>query len=147
MTRPIFLALLLSAAALPAAPVPKEAKADFNFEGLWFVESIVSNGTPIVADDPEYWTIDSKSVVMMHAGTVPPPGKTGHLQLTFDTAGRTLEYRLIHGAGARCFGRYEVSGRTLTVAIDLNGGRPASVDTGSGIYVWKLKRVAAEAAK
>ena len=78
---------LVLATSLPAAPVPKELKADFKLEGLWLVESIVSNGTPVVAENPEYWTVDAKSVVMMHEGRVPQQGKSGHLQLTLDAAG------------------------------------------------------------
>ncbi len=135
---------LVLATSLSAAPVPKELKSDFKLEGLWLVESIVANGTPIVAENPEYWTVDSKSVVMMHEGSVPPQDKTGHLQLTIDPAERTLEYQLIRGNIQALFGRYEVSGKTLTIAIDLKGGRPATVETGSGIYVWTLKRVDAE---
>ena len=135
---------LLLAASLSAAPVPKELKADFELEGLWLVESIMSNVTPVVRENPEYWTVDSKSVVIMHEGSVPPQDKTGHLQLTLDPAERTLEYQLIRGNIQALFGRYEVSGKTLTIAIDLKGGRPATVETGSGIYVWKLKRVDAE---
>lgn len=146
MLRSIILLLLLAPLA-SAAPVPKELKADFKFEGLWLVESIVANGTPVIAENPEYWTVDSKSVVMMHAGAVPPQGKTGHLQLTFDTAEGTLVYQLIHGNIQACFGRYEVSGKMLTIAIDLNGGRPPTVETGSGIYVWRLKRVDKEELK
>ena len=139
--------LLLGADSLSAAPVPKELKADFKFEGLWRVESIVANGTPVVREPAEYWTVDAKSVVMMHEGSVPPAGKTGHLQPTFDQAAGTLVYKLINGNIPECLGRYRVSGDTLTIAIALKGGRPSTVETGSGIYVWQLKRVEPEGAK
>ena len=141
MSRLAACALLLSASALGAAPVPKELLKDFKTEGMWEMVSIDAYGRLLKHKEGLHWSFDDKGFMTSSAGPGTPAIKSS-LQFTFHPGERTVEYRTVTGTRI-CPGLFKLEGDTLVICCNLkaNGERPKAIGTGAENYVWTMKRV------
>ncbi len=133
-------ALLLSASALAAAPVPKELLKEFKTEGTWEMVSIDAYGRALKHKEGLHWSLDDKGFMSSSAGPGTPAIKSS-LQFTFHPEGKTVEYRTVNG-NRICLGLFKMEGDTLVICCNLkpNGERPKSIGSGAENYVWTMKR-------
>jgi uncharacterized protein (TIGR03067 family) len=133
-------ALMLLAAPLVAAPVPKSLKKaepdEERILGRWVCEQ--------AAYGPAEFTASHKNDVWTFA---PPGEKSG--QLTPTGTRYTLEYKILPAAdgprpmdlalsGNKYLGVYELKDDTLTIAFA--GQRPASLEQAKGVFVFTFRR-------
>ena len=152
MTRhPCLLALLLLAAPLAAAPVPKALKqAKPTLDGTWEVVEVHSDGVksenPVVAK----WVIDGESLTLLRRDDKRLPARvvTSYSLVKPDKADSpaALDYVISYANAGRpnrtLPGVFELDGDTLKVcyAISPNGERPTGCKPAEGAVLYVFKR-------
>ena len=143
------LALLVFAAPLFAAPVPKALKkAPATIEGRWRLESQEANGRPTAPSKGDYnlWVVAGDTMQLVREGDATKEGVYPCLFVSQlrDDGPRTFEYKVDQN-GYHRRGVCEVDGDTLRVAFgstaDDAGKLPAAVKSSDSVTVYTFKRV------
>lgn len=143
------LALLLIAAPLIAAPVPKALKRPpASLDGRWRVESHEENGRvmPPPKGDYNLWVVAGDTMQLVREGDTTKEGvyPCRFVSEPRDDGPRTFEYK-VDSNGYHRRGVCELDGDTLRVAFgstaDAAGQPPAAVKSGDGVTVYTFRRV------
>ncbi len=145
-------AVLVLAAPLMAAPVPKEVRNAGTTQGIWKLESLVAYGRPVDLGgnqhwNNQHWTIDAEGNMKTHNGPVAPGATLSYVRLVIDPKTKTLDYTYTQGNHPPAHpGTYELTADTFKVSCNLKGtgARPTTTEPGPDVYVWTLKRVKEE---
>jgi uncharacterized protein (TIGR03067 family) len=140
-------ALLLFAAPLLAAPVPKalKAKPPASLDGRWKMESQEANGKSGPPSERDYntWVVAGDTMHLVRDGDAT---KEGVYPCRFvsdprDDGPRTFEYKVDQN-GYHRRGVCELDGDTLRVAFSGDANtRPAAVQSSDTVTVYTFKRV------
>lgn len=150
-----FLILLVCAAPLAGAPVPKAVKKPPLREGLWLAVEEAYEGR--LTSDVEWtvWVIDGEDLTLLQnaktfrqfeAGEKPP---FHTYALRFPDAKDSLAFDLLTGGGEYHAGRMEVTKDTLAVCYSYKPSteRPTSVAPGEEVIYFFMKRLDRETLK
>lgn len=143
-----FLILLVCAAPLAAAPVPKAlTKPRPVMQGPWEVVERWNDGKPVKSSGPEFWVIGSDQYSTYDAISDGPklwiPANKGTSgKLTFPDPQDPMAFDTTT-AGSHRVGRFELDGDTLRVCLAFlgNNTRPVEVKPDAGMIYIKFQRV------
>ena len=141
MKRLALLAIAVGASSLPAAPVPKELKANNSPACTWQLVNPDPQKPGQFLPSNQFWIIDAEYGVIF--GGTPTPGVGAKPTEVFkcDSATMELDHYYSNNAKRNYMGCYELKGDQLIFCLDLqNGTRPKSV-TEAGKNIWYLRRV------
>ena len=143
MIRLAAVALIVTAPALLAAPVPKELLRHDRLEGTWRVESLVTFGKP--SSEALCWVIDADGNLARNVDPAAPLPPKCSVVLKFDRASKHLDFCQ---GGTTFAGLYRLRGDRLEICLSIQGGeRPAAVEAGPRLYLWTLERLKPEEKK
>lgn len=148
MTRAVAL-LLLAAAGLPAAPVPKALKKEPTLNGVWEATTLRSSGSDFLNQNNLWvWEFDGESVSRRYRqkdGTLRPDGQA---TITRPDAAKPSEvdYHLPSGNQSMLFrARIEVTADELVINFaEANDPRPPDMTELKRGYFYRFKRVEAK---
>lgn len=135
-------ALLVLAASVSAAPVPKGLKATHppdpeRFVGTWDVVRTELNGEAL-GTHAKLWTIDADLKMKSHH----PSGQVLNWTLKLDPAKSPKEIDVGTYKGV-----YEFDGEEVRIGYTIGGDRPTTFDAKPDLYLEVLRRVPAEKGK
>ena len=142
--RALAIAMLFTATAARAAPVPKELKEGGlgQFVGVWVQTGSCLNGGGRAPADGSSWKFDAAGkAAIFYRNEAPRDGVK--FRLDPDAKPKTIDWICPWG---NWYGVYELEGDTLTVYLGKTGGekgRNWEFKAGPGISVYSFKRSAA----
>lgn len=148
------LLMLVVAAPVGAAPVPKALKKQPLLCGVWVVVDRQNNGTRIDWKKQEFWVFDTDEIRFYDG--IPaevPPNDEAYREVTekWVFPDSTDPTALDAGVGEPTFniGRVECDGDTLRIAfaLELRNGRPVAVTPSVGVAYIEFRRVDPEKLK
>ncbi len=151
MMRSASIALLISAPALLAAPVPEEVRKGAPYAGTWRLESLVAFGDRVEFSDaaPQYVTLDYHGGMIYHVGPVVPEKAEVYAHLAFAAKTDAVDFRFTGDDDYFRPGKGTLKGDLLKLSFNFKetGVRPATTDAGAEVFVWTLRRMKPTEAK
>ena len=141
MRRLALLAIAVAASSLPAAPVPKELKANNTPAGTWQLVNLDPHKPGQFLPSNQFWIIDAEYGVIFGGTSTPGVGAKPTEVFKCDPTTMDLDHYYPNNPKRNYMGRYDLNGDLLTFCLDLqNGTRPKSA-TEAGKNIWYLQRV------
>jgi uncharacterized protein (TIGR03067 family) len=135
--------LLLFAASLPAAPIPKSLKKQrLNLDGVWEAQSVHVGLQPYAFQKEQPWTIHGDLLTFDWNNTA---GKEYRLLLANSDQYRALDWIVTEGTTKRIYlGIDELDGDTWRFCVNMspdNTKRPTKLEQHNDVYLYTFKRV------
>lgn len=143
MTRLALFGLLLFAATLHSAPVPKEVRAKPSHVGKWQNVYVDNKNPTVITSRGQFWYFDDAgSFTYQNANEAGPPPKLVE-RMVFDPKTGHMEHSMSAADDKVRLGVYKIEGGRLT--INLNGGagtpRPQGLEPEANSNIWHLQRI------
>ncbi len=145
MTRLTALALLLSAPALPAAPVPKDVRAQATHVGKWQNVTVDPKNPAVIMSRGQFWYLgEDGGFTYQDANAAGPPPKPNEL-MQFDPKSGHMQHSGIvpvPGQNVR-LGVFKIDGDRLTINLNTGAGpvRPKGLEPEANSGIWHLQRI------
>jgi uncharacterized protein (TIGR03067 family) len=138
-------ALLLFAAAVTAAPVPKKADKTPPLDGRWECLELNANDSDVTAGNPWVWDIDGEKLTIWRkvGGDLKPneANMTTTLVRPKDGGPNEIDYFRDNGNGRTLFkGLVALDGDNLTVCYATGGDRPTELKADKAVHFVRFKR-------
>ena len=143
MTRLAVFAMLLSATALPAAPVPKELRAMPSHVGKWQNVYVDAKNPTVINSRGQFWYFDEAGgFTYQNANETGPPPKPSE-RMVFDPRTGHMQHSIIAPDEKIRLGVYRIDGDRLTLNLNGEPGspRPKGLEPESNSSIWHLQRI------
>ena len=143
MIRLAAFALLLTATALPAAPVPKEVRAHSSHVGKWQNVYVDAKDPSKITSRGQYWYFEEDGgFTYQDANALGPPPKPSE-RMVFDPRSGQMQFSQIAPDEMIRLGVYKIDGDRLTLNLNTGPGsaRPKGLEPESNSNLWHLQRV------
>ena len=144
MRRLAALALLLSATALPAAPVPKELRAMPTHVGKWQNVYYDSKNPGVIRSRGQFWYFDKDGGFTYQdqtaIGAPPKPSE----RMVFDPRTGHMQHSMIAPDEKIRLGFYKIDGERLTLNLNVAPGSPQPKGLepeSTNSSIWHLQRI------